>query len=278
MPELPEVETVRRSIEPTLTGAMVRSVRLLRADIVRAGTVSSNARELLAGDTIESLTRLGKQLAIRGSSGNVLVVQLGMTGALLLQPNQSAPPATHVHCIWELQSPRGNAQLLFHDPRRFGGLSCFPSFAELQRTKWAELGPDALTVSAGDLTQALARTRRALKAALLDQSVLAGVGNIYADEALFRARLHPRKLAHRITPPDVARLAEAIRFVLNQSLDARGSTLRDYRDGSGTPGGNQHLLKAYGRAGQPCERCLTPLRETLVAQRTTVHCPTCQVR
>ena len=148
MPELPEVETVRRSIEPTLTGAMVRSVRLLRADIVRAGTVSSNARELLAGDTIESLTRLGKQLAIRGSSGNVLVVQLGMTGALLLQPNQSAPPATHVHCIWELKSPRGNAQLLFHDPRRFGGLSCFPSFAELQRTKWAELGPDALTVSA----------------------------------------------------------------------------------------------------------------------------------
>jgi formamidopyrimidine-DNA glycosylase len=278
MPELPEVETVRRSIEPIVTNAVVRSVQLLRPDIIRYGALSPDLRELFSRDRVSSLTRRGKQLAIIAASGRVLVIQLGMSGQLFLLPSDSTPPAKHVHCIWELVSPAGNVRLVFQDPRRFGGIYCFDSVDALHRNKWSELGPDALTVTADHLVEVFSRTHRALKAALLDQSILAGVGNIYADEALFRAQLHPRKLAHRCKPPEISRLAEAIRHVLAQSVKARGSTLRDYRDGFGEPGENQHLLLVYGHAGQPCSRCSTPLRSSQVAQRTTVHCPTCQVR
>ncbi len=172
---------------------------------------------------------------------------------------------------------RGPAEaLLFCDPRRFGGLWAFPTAGALRAARWAQLGPDALRVTAAQLRPRLHATRRPLKSALLDQHLLAGVGNIYADESLFRAGLHPRRPAASLSRQEVAGLAAAIRFCLQTSLAAGGSTLRDYRDADGRSGFAQAAHAVYGRGGLPCFTCGARLRIGQTAQRTTVHCPRCQ--
>ncbi|MGH7133502.1 MAG: bifunctional DNA-formamidopyrimidine glycosylase/DNA-(apurinic or apyrimidinic site) lyase [Phycisphaerales bacterium] len=270
MPELPEVESVRRSLQPHLLGVTVRSVMLRRRDIV---TGPSSPAALLAGETITHLDRRGKQLALIAASGRALIVQLGMSGQFFFRAAAPAPELTHVHALWTL--PRG--QLVFRDPRRFGGLTTLASAAALT-DHWTALGPDALTVQATHLVKRLATARRAIKAALLDQAVLAGVGNIYADEALFFAAIAPTRRADRLSAVDLDRLAGAIRQVLAASIASGGSTLRDFLDGDGRPGAYRDRHAVYGRAGQPCRTCATKLRSGLLAQRTTVWCPTCQPR
>jgi formamidopyrimidine-DNA glycosylase len=290
MPELPEVECLRRSLEPHLIGRTISSATLRRQDICEVFTESRPRRatpaDLLQGLTISELHRRGKQLAILSQQGPLLVVHLGMTGQLLFSPSppgggpgwarrkSSASKQTHVHALWTLAKDAG--QLLFRDPRRFGGLWTFPSLDALTATRWSTLGPDALSVTASQLTEALKGSRRAVKAALLDQAVLAGVGNIYADESLFLAGIHPRRLASALKPTQIDALASAIREVLARSISTGGSTLRDYRDANGQAGTSQLNHAVYGRAGQACLRCSTRLRHAQVAQRTTVWCPNCQ--
>lgn len=276
MPELPEVECVRRSLEPRLAGAVVASVRLRRGDVLTLPPGQPRApREtlLLAGGRIARLSRHGKQLAIFTHDGRVCLVQLGMTGVLRWS---SAPLArgslTHVHCVWTLESSRGF--FWFVDPRRFGGLTSLRE--ESLAAHWAGLGPDALTISGSHLHKALARSRRPIKAALLDQHALAGVGNIYADEALFLARLLPHTPCRSLSAATWDRLAQAIRTVLAEAVLAGGSTLRDYRDGNGNPGLYQTRHSVYGRAGLPCPACGLILSGGLLAQRATVWCPACQ--
>lgn len=290
MPELPEVETIRRTVAPVI-GRRVSRVRLLRRDVVitpddpfggasraRGGRPSRQRRvrdeELLAGARIAELRRHGKQLAVLSDSGRVVVIQLGMSGRIALHDSRAAREA-HTHIEWLLDD---GSLLRFIDPRRFGGVRTLERVDELNELWTATLGPDALGIRADALHRALSRTSRPIKSALLDQRVLAGVGNIYADEALFASRLHPERLANDLSPGEVKTLAIAIRKTLRLAVEHRGSTLRDYRDASGSPGEFASRHAVYGRSGQACRSCESVLCSARVAQRTTVWCPGCQPR
>ncbi len=285
MPELPEVESVRRGLEAAIVGLTVTRVRLLRPDVV-SGRRTPGA--LLLGATIERLERHGKQLAVvarRGDEAPTLCIHLGMTGQLLLEEELSGHRAArrdHVHARWSLARAgdgRGAATtLMFRDPRRFGGVWTFDSEESLRRQRWRRLGPDALLASDPDDPRLvrLWRSARAIKAALLDQSLIAGVGNIYADEALFRAGVRPRRRASTLTGEERARMLLALGEVLSEAILAGGSTLRDYRRPGGDPGSFQVRHRVYGRSGEPCVSCRMPLVAAIVGQRTTVWCKRCQ--
>lgn len=273
MPELPEVETVRRTLKPHLVGVVIRGVELRRPDVCRAFSsagrrVRPSPALLLAGATIRALERRGKHLAVLARDGRALDIHLGMSGSLLLNPATDPP---HAHVRWSLS--RGS--LVFADPRRFGGIWAFPSLDALRTSRWTALGPDALGARANDLAPWLA-SRRPLKTLLLDQARLAGVGNIYADEALFRCGLNPLRPGASLRPGDLAALTAAIRTTLARAIAARGSSIRSYRDGLGVPGEFQARHMVYGRSGQPCRSCRTTIESRVVTGRTTAWCPTCQ--
>lgn len=280
MPELPEVESVRRSLEPRLVGARIESVVVVRADVVTGPSPGGlcAAVDLLEKDVVARLERRGKQLALIGRSGRVVVVQLGMSGQLVFGDRvfgggggALAKEARHVHAVWRTRA----GELWFRDPRRFGGITALADERSL-RTRWQALGPDGLSVSGDDLCRALGASRRAVKAGLLDQSAVAGIGNIYADEALFMAGIAPRRLCTRVRESEWDRLAEALRETLRNAIAHGGSTLRDYVDGNGQPGAYRSLHVVYGRGGEPCVRCGRVLSAAVIAQRTTVWCKSCQ--
>jgi len=287
MPELPEVECVRRSLIP-LAGRAVVSVRVHRREVVVApgdpeggfGRQRTGVRPkrltgamLLAGARLAEPRRLGKRLALVGEGGRCVEIHLGMSGQVLrVAPGARPPRADHVHVAWRLDD---GSRVLFRDPRRFGGVWALGSLADLER-RWGELGADALTISARALGDALAGTGRALKACLLDQRVLAGVGNIYADEACWAAELCPARPGRSLGAAEVRRLAASIRRTLRSAIRAGGSTLRDFVDAEGSPGSYRASHAAYGRAGEPCRRCGRTLASGTLAQRTTVWCPGCQ--
>jgi formamidopyrimidine-DNA glycosylase len=279
LPELPEIEHLKRTLEPALLGAAVRRVDLRRQDVARAFDDSRRvaARDLLQGTTVRELRRHGKNLAIIGDNGRVLCVHLGMSGQMLFVPHGARLAKTdHVHCAWRLATASGPGRLVFRDPRRFGGLCAIGDTAELTSRCWSSLGPDALTITARQLAMKLRRTRRAIKAALLDQAVLAGVGNIYADEALFRAGLHPQAVAANLRSESIERLADAVRSTLLMAITAGGSTIRDYVDAAGRNGDFSVRHQVYGRANLPCVVCGEALASATIAQRTTVFCRRCQ--
>ena len=291
MPELPEVEHLRRSLDPVVVGALVQSVRVARRDVVASPTSVRRSSDLetalLVGSRIVATRRKGKQLALLADSGRALVIQLGMTGSVTIEGG--SPPdgmdGKHRHVIWELQAeasqgslPGGLApsfRMAFRDPRRFGGVTAYATEADLTKA-WSRLGPDGLTVTAEELEERLKGSQRPIKAALLDQCVVAGVGNIYADESLHAASVHPLHRSGRINSSVLERLAAEIRRILNQAADAGGSTLRDYRDAFGQPGDAVQHHAAYGRAGQPCLRCQSRLTGIRLQGRATVFCPRCQ--
>ncbi len=273
MPELPEVEHLRRTLERVLPGRRVAAATLHRRDVCeweRPLRGAARDRALLLGGTFAAPLRHGKQLALVVADGRVLRVHLGMTGQLVMRTGKVLKD--HVHATWTLDD---GSVLTFRDPRRFGGLAPFPDQSSL-RVTWARLGPDALSISPEELAGALGRTTRAVKAVLLDQGVLAGVGNIYADESLFKARIHPRRPAHRLTSTEVARLTDSIHDTLRRAIEGGGSTLRDYLDGDGRAGDFQNAHLVYGRAGEACGACGQTLRGITLAQRTTVLCARCQ--
>lgn len=282
---------MRRSLEPRLVGRTVVSATLHRRDIAvvpgdPAGGFSRQRgrtprpkrvtrQAMLVGAVLGAPERRGKQLALVTEGGPAIVVHLGMTGRVLWRgKGERVSPGAHVHATWRLDD---GSRLVFQDPRRFGGLWLLPD-AEALRARWAVLGPDGADAPIEDVANALSRvgTARPIKAVLLDQTVIAGVGNIYADEALFRSGVHPERTAGGLDAEAVDRVARAVRTVLLEAIEARGSTLRDYTDGDGLPGTAQTLHRVYGRAGEPCVRCGAALIGTVVAQRATVFCPVCQ--
>lgn len=299
MPELPEVESIRRSILAHVVGTRVAAASLNRRDVLVAPgdptggfarqrsavrgpkPVRVRPEHLLEGALITAVERRGKQLALiaeLGSSSRALVVQLGMSGQFLHRaPGQELPDVSHVHAEWKLKRGRRDAgRLVFRDPRRFGGLRAFAT-SDLRMHWDVELGPDALLITPEQLAAAVAGSRRPVKALLLDQAALAGVGNIYADEALFGCGVRPDREAALLNPLEIVRLADAIRQTLDRAVEAGGSTLRSYVDADGNPGTFQLQHAVYGRGGQPCPKCGRTLRSGRLAQRTTVWCMGCQV-
>ncbi len=281
MPELPEVETVRRTLEPLVCGRRVVSVALRRSDVVH-GTRTPHA--LLRGSVIDRIDRHGKQLALiaaangaGGAGGRCVCIHLGMTGTLTHARDavtvRAMLAANHTHVAWRLHD---GGVMTFRDPRRFGGLWTVRGVDDLTATRWAALGEDALTIRPGRLHAKLRGSRRPLKAALLDQAVIAGLGNIYVDEALHAAGLHPLSPAGSLSRADVVNLVRVMRRILRRAIGMGGSTLRDYRDGRGRAGSFQGRHRVYQRADQPCLRCRAVLGRLIVSGRTTVFCPQCQ--
>jgi formamidopyrimidine-DNA glycosylase len=277
MPELPEVETVVRSLGPCLVGHTIRAVwssglpLRLRRPVERAAL-----ERFCLGATVQAVSRRAKYILIglgrRGRAAGSLLVHLGMSGRLRVEDARTAR-VKHTHVAWTLS---GGRELRFVDPRRFGlvrAAAATDALAEL-----AGLGPDALTgLSASGLAQALATSDTAIKAFLLDQRRLAGLGNIYACEALFRARIHPRSKA-RAVRGQAARLLAAIRETLEQGIANCGTTFRDFVDANGVPGTNLEALLVYGRQGQPCRACGAVVRRRVDAGRSTFFCARCQKR
>jgi formamidopyrimidine-DNA glycosylase len=270
VPELPEVETVVRDLVPLLVGRCLADVRVGRKALRRRWSRAWSDR--LAGCTVLVVHRRGKWIVIYLDGGDRLVVHLGMTGQLVVVP-AAKPADPHTHVRFTLDD--GREELRFRDIRRFGSITLY-STPEADAFFASQLGPEPFALTPALWGAQLARTCRCLKAVLLDQRVVAGVGNIYADESLFEARLHPARPANTLTPQETRRLAKAIPKVLNQAIARRGSSISDYVGGSGLKGEYQDELRVYGRTGQPCPRCKAPIERIRLAGRSTHCCPRCQ--
>jgi formamidopyrimidine-DNA glycosylase len=268
LPELPEVETVRRDLASTLVGAQVERVTVTGKRSVRRQHPDAFAAAL-TGTSFESVGRWGKYLLVRLGSGQVLVAHLRMSGQFLLAPSADEPAPVHTHAYVTFSDGR---ELRFVDPRTFGEL--FVTSPELPEL--ANLGPDALDVDLARLTSLLGARRARLNPLLLDQRVIAGIGNIYSDEVLWEARLRWYRQADRLRPIEVRRLHGAITSVLNEAIAHHGSSLGDgqYVDLWGRPGDYQEQHKVYGRT--ECPSCGRPLDRTVVAQRSHYWCRACQ--
>jgi len=266
VPELPEVETVRRQLEPLVLG---------RAIVEAWGHPSAKfaSAPLAAGSAVDAVGRRGKYLLLDLDDGRQLVVHLGMTGQLRLRPGSEVDP--YVRAWWALD----DGQVLeLRDVRRFGRVGVVAAGEWATLPTLAAQGPEPWdpALDDGGLWHNLRRSRAHVKTQLLSQRPIAGVGNIYADEALWRAGIHPAR--RTVTRRQADRLLAELRAVLEQGIANGGTTLRDYRTVDGGEGRNQLELGCYGRAGQPCGRCGTLLRRSVVDGRGTTHCPACQPR
>ncbi len=273
MPELPEVETVVAELRPHLTGR-----RILAADVLWPRTLASpdiaTLVERLQGRQVIGLGRRGKHILIQLDSGDVLIIHLRMTGRLEIVAGDSAGRAgPHVRAWFDLS---GGECLVFTDARKFGRIWLVRDPAEVLGL----LGPEPLDwdFDATRLAERLRGHRVAVKALLLDQSVIAGIGNIYADEALFIAGIHPLRPGSSLSDQEIAHLHDAIRQVLREAISQQGTTLRDYRPPYGLEGASQNQLRVYQQTGRPCPRCGSPIECIRVTQRSTHFCPHCQPR
>jgi formamidopyrimidine-DNA glycosylase len=273
MPELPEVETTARGLRPILVGRQITSVCQLDWPNMLPRNAPAELEALLPGQEIVEVDRRGKYLILRLSGGGALVIHRKMSGNLVLQDSQSAMPS-HTHLMLGFGP---DLELRFVDPRKFGRIYYFDDEPDLSAFLAERLGPEPLDdLTAARLRALLAGRRGRLKALLLDQRFLAGLGNLYADEALWLARLHPERAADSLTPREAARLAEAIQSVLVAAIERRGTSFSSYRDANNEPGENQDHLRVYGRAGQPCARCGRAIVRRVLAQRGTWLCERCQ--
>jgi len=290
MPELPEVEVTRRRIAPLLVGRPIREVRTTAPSYFYL-TSPARLRRALPGRTVAELTRLGKYLVATLDDGKRLVLHLGMTGQLFsslatsvrllsasrrssLTPEEQLTFEPDAHTHLELRFVDGEPSVRFRDVRKFGKVLLLDpgqSDARLDR-----LGPDALSVSGDALFSASRRRRIAIKSLLLDQKIFAGIGNIYADEALFLAGVRPRRGAQRVTRRECAAIASAVRHVLERSIETGGSSIQDFVSPDGSDGHYQDERHVYARAGLPCLRCGTPVARCVVGQRSTHFCASCQ--
>lgn len=271
MPELPEVETIVADLAPTLTGARITGVLVQDPRLVRfPGGEDFNRR--LTGRVILGMKRRGKYIVFELDQGLTWLVHLRMTGRLL---TRLAPEERHLRARFCLDTGRS---LYYCDLRRFGGMWAYWPGEEEGLGGFPALGPEPLSSGFdGDwLVRRLAGRQGPLKALLLDQGVVAGLGNIYTDEALFQAGLSPKRPGGSLSAQECGALARAVKDVLARAIRSRGTTFRDYQTGLGTPGRHQDELAVYGRGGQPCRHCGKPLEKARVGGRTTVFCPGCQ--
>ncbi len=273
MPELPEVETIVTDLRPHLAGRTIVSCELLFPTIVRHPEPEIFI-DSVAGAQIVAVRRRGKYILIDLDHELLLIVHLGMTGQLRLV-DADAPLLKHTHAVFTLDDGR---QLRYRDPRRFGRLLLGTEASLLSSKKLPRLGPEPIdpAFAADELYRRLRKRRTSLKAVLLDQGAIAGVGNIYADESLHRARLRPDRMAGSLSRKSAQRLHESLRVSLLTAIKNRGSSVDTYRDAWGEIGGQQEKLQVYGRAGEPCFTCGRPLALIRIAGRSTVFCRRCQ--
>ncbi|HTV86286.1 MAG TPA: bifunctional DNA-formamidopyrimidine glycosylase/DNA-(apurinic or apyrimidinic site) lyase [Dyella sp.] len=274
MPELPEVETTRRGIAPHLIGRRIAKVTLRRADL--RWPIPREISQLLPGQRIDEVERRAKYLLLHTAAGSALL-HLGMTGVLRVLPPDIPPGAhDHVDLLLEPNPQTGERILRFTDPRRFGCLLWQPPGTTHELL--AGLGPEPLTDAFdGALLWRRSRGRKAaVKLFLMDNAIVVGVGNIYASEALFAARIDPRRAAGTVTRPRYERLAAEVKRILAWAIERGGTTLRDFLNPDGAPGYFFRELFVYGREGEPCKVCGTPIRQAVLGQRSTFWCPRCQ--
>ena len=272
MPELPEVETVRTQLEPVLTGRTFEQVDIHDPRLVRPYEPAEVAAEL-EGERVAAVERRGKYLIVRFESDRALLIHLRMTGSLRHAANGLAEDP-HRRAVVRLDN---GSDVAYRDVRRFGTWLLLEP-GELGPYLDARVGEEPLDAlfTAARLGERLAKRRAPIKAVLLDQRTLAGLGNIYVDEALWRARIHPLRPAETIDRTELRRLHRAIRAALEAGIARQGSTLRDYALPDGGSGSMQNEFKVYGRGDEPCDRCGTPIAKTRVGGRGTWFCPTCQ--
>ncbi len=289
MPELPEVETVRRGLEPVMDGARFSKVEVRRRDL--RWPLPKDFAERLEGQTVTGLGRRAKYLLADLSSGDVLLMHLGMSGSMRVGKDakpgvyyhERAKSTAHDHVVFHMSN---GAVVTFNDPRRFGAMKIIPRAALDKEPLLKNLGPEPLgnEFDAALLARACKGKKTSLKAALSDQRVVAGLGNIYVCEALHRARLSPKRMAFTIASKSGApneravALADAIRAVLNDAIKAGGSSLRDHRRTDGALGDFQHNFRVYDREGQPCVTpgCKGTVKRIVQNGRSTFFCPSCQ--
>jgi formamidopyrimidine-DNA glycosylase len=278
MPELPEVETVMRGLRQRLEGRVIVSAIAHRPDL--RWPLPENLERRLTGARVVGFRRRGKYILMRLVGGDSVLLHLGMSGRIVLTPLRPNMPTPHEHLVLETDE---GWRLGFVDPRRFGSVDLVPTPDEERHKLLAGLGPEPLdpAFTPAVLSTALAGKRTPIKAALLDQKVVAGLGNIYVCEALFRARLSPSRSAHTIPGVRVGRLVPAIKETLQDAIAAGGSSLRDYVQPDGELGYFQHAWKAYGHEGEPCERCpgrpaCPGIRRITQSGRSSFYCPRTQ--
>jgi formamidopyrimidine-DNA glycosylase len=272
MPELPEVETVVRDLRPLVTGRTITDLSLSTVTLRRPWQSAWTTQIL--GKRFLELRRRGKWILCKLDDQAYLLVHLGMTGQLTVA-EKSQVRADHTHLIFQLDQ---TDELRFRDIRRFGSVEWYPNEERLTAELGPKLGPEPDAIPAEWFAEQLQRTRRPIKAALLDQALVAGVGNIYADEALFQARLHPQRLGVTLTTDDCDRLRQAIEMVITRAISQRGSTIRDYVGGSGLKGEYQNELMVYGRTGEACPVCHAEIHCLRVGGRSSHFCATCQAQ
>jgi formamidopyrimidine-DNA glycosylase len=276
MPELPEVETVARGLQREIVGRKILGVTLGKTDFI--DDPAAVEREL-PGRTILRVERYGKFLLLRLSPGEVnqnggeegsLLVHLGMTGTLMPRV-VSEPQAKHTHVAMLLDDGR---ELRYIDPRRFGRMAYLAG--ETLRAELQRFGADPLEAGLKEFTERIRERRTRIKALLLDQKVLRGVGNIYADESLWKAKIHPARLGTGLRSEQVEELYAVLQAILRKAIVLRGSSISDFLDAEGLPGEYQRHHRVYAREGKPCPRCKTPIRRVIVAGRSSYFCPKCQ--
>ena len=281
MPELPEVETVARGLQESVAGRRILSVRLGKTDFIDDPAA---IEQHVPGRQIEAVERYGKFMLLRlsaranagGESGNgdgeaaSLLVHLGMTGQLAASAAEE-PSAKHTHVWFGLDDGR---ELRYTDPRRFGRMAYLTG--ALLAEELTGFGADPLLVSVDEFTSRIRSRKAQIKALLLDQTVLRGVGNIYADESLWRAKIHPARRGAALSKKQAATLRKVLQDVLRKAILARGSSISDFLDAEGQPGEYQRHHRAYGREGKRCYRCRSAIRRVIVAGRSSYFCPKCQ--
>lgn len=273
MPELPEVETTRLGISPHLIGSKITETIIRRHDLRLPITPQLSE---IAGRTILSITRRSKYLLLHDDAEEITLIHLGMSGSLRIVP-QAEPWRKHDHLAFTLST---TLQLRYHDPRRFGLILLLPLSEIPTHPLLKNLGPEPLgeTFTATHLHHTLRHKNTPLKAALMDPKIVVGVGNIYASESLFRARIHPKLPSGKLSKPRATLLVTAIKTVLAESIAQGGTTLRDFLHSDGQPGYFKQRLFVYDRKAQPCRICNTPISHTTLAQRSTYWCKHCQKR
>ena len=271
MPELPEVETIVRRLHSSLIGQKIQSVQVLNPKILRCS--KKVFVQTLTGTIIRKIRRKGKLILIDLDPDWTLILHLKMTGQVFIEP-KSTPIDRHTQVIFYFYPL--NEQMRYRDVRKFGFFDLIQVQPEESAPYICRLGPDPFEITGDQFAKIVLPQKKTLKSLLLDQSLISGLGNIYVDESLFQAQIHPLTKANTLSLTRIKTLYRIIKKILSQAILQQGSTLRDYRRPDGTPGGFQSYHQVYGRTGQPCPFCRSPIEKIRVAGRGTHYCPSCQ--